>query len=195
MDTLRDRMLIVNALRAATGPITLTELAGSLRVTNAVNDYPMPLEHARRIMKELQAAGHAEKVGRHSPARWAFTWGKRPPLPDGYLYRKVHGQYGVYDFVDTPLWSLSGGRLTLSLDKEVDPPMVVAGGHLWHRNISEAQARDLHRRAEAAGFRVESKKHDFCGWSGRVRALVADAPKLAAWVAKEEGALASWPPR
>lgn len=195
MDTLRDRLLVVNALRAAKDSITLVELAGGLRVTNAVNDYPMPLEHARRIMRELQAAGHAEKVGRHSPARWAFTWGKRPPLPDGYLYRKVHGQYGVYDFVDTPLWSLSGGRLTLCLDQEVDPPMVAAGGHLWHKVMSEAQASELHRRAEAAGFRVESKKHDFCGWSGRVRALVADAPKLAAWVSKEEGALAYWPAR
>jgi hypothetical protein len=77
-DTYTLRVQIAGALPREPEGETLASLASRLRVQNAVNDYQMPLELCRKIVKELERDGHAVKVGRSSPARWAFTWGAAP---------------------------------------------------------------------------------------------------------------------
>jgi len=165
------------------GGETLTALAGRLRVQNAVNDYQMPLELARTIVKELARDGHAVKVGRTSPARWAFTWGGRPPLPPGFLYTVRPGRALA---VDTPCWSNRGGRVQLYLEGE----LLLGGGAAFCLAPTDQAAAALAESAKRAGLDAQWKAKEIYGGAGRsgtAGAKISDALRLARWVSEIGG--------
>jgi len=183
-DTYSLRVQIAGALPREPEGETLASLASRLRVQNAVNDYQMPLELCRKIVKELERDGHAVKVGRSSPARWAFTWGGRPPLPPGYLYTRRAGQALA---VDTPHWSNRGHRLQLGLEGQ---DKLTGGWMAWFAAASDQAAADLAASARRAGLDAQWKAKEIYGGgsrSGWASAPIADADRLARWVAANGG--------
>jgi hypothetical protein len=182
-DTYVLRVQIAAALPREPEGETLAALAGRLRVQNSVNDYQMPVELARKIVKELERDGHAVKVGRSSPARWAFTWGGRPALPPGFLYTARHGQ-GLA--VDTPCWSTRGHRVQLYLEGVV----LLGGGAAFSLAPSDQAAAELAASARRAGLDAQWKAKEIYGAgqrAGTVGAPIAGAAKLAKWISENGG--------